>query len=51
MKDDKFAFLGVCQLENGQKSESHQSSCSPFVTPMMVLYRKRANNLGVKWST
>ena len=59
MKEDKFAFLGGLSIENGQnrthftfsqKSESHQSSRSPFVTPMMVLpvYRKRANNLGAK---
>ena len=32
-----------------KKSESHQRSCSHFATPMMVLYRKWANELGAKW--
>ena len=34
-----------------QKSESHHRSCSNFATPMMVLYRKRANDLGTQWPT
>ena len=50
--------LGVFQLEMvkivltshfHKKSESHQRSRSHFATPMMVLCRKWANDLGAKW--
>ena len=32
-----------------KKSESHQRSRSHFATPLVVLYRKWANELGAKW--
>ena len=50
---------GGFQLENGQncshftlsqRRENRQRSCSQFAAPMMVLYRKGANDLGEKLS-
>ena len=32
-----------------QKRESHHRSCSHFPTPMTVLYKKWANDLGTRW--
>ena len=57
MKRKRYIW-GVFQLETvkivltshfHKKSESHHRSRSHFATPMMVLYRKWANDLGTKW--